>query len=137
VAEKKTIEDLLAARAEREARAEAVKAAHERLLLELDDRFSTDLGPREVAWDWINEENTAEVGPICLKLAEPVTFKAFQSKTGATYEDAMAFVTPNVVYPTKDTWTAVAVQRQALVFRAAGALMSLAGVHKETFRKKP
>jgi len=136
-APKKTREELLAARAAREAQAAKDDEAHELLVLELEDRFSSELGKRGVAFEIANEDNAAGAGPIVVKPAEPVTFKAFQAKSGATLEDTLAFVTPSVVYPSREIWTALAVQRQSLLYRAAAALMTLHGASKETFRQKP
>lgn len=146
-APKKTREELRAARAERRAKFAAALEAHEDLCDELEDRFETQLGRRGVAWDMINDgkdldetgqpyEAVPEWGPIAVKLGEPVTFKSFQSKSGAAIEDCGAFVLPAVIYPSKEVWNGLATERGALVFRLTKALMGLHGVKKESFRTK-
>jgi hypothetical protein len=133
---KKTREELLAARAQRQEEAAAVKETHELLLLELEDRFCMQLGKIGVAWAFANEDNSGEAGPIVVKLGETAAFKAFQAKDGASLENTFTFVSSAVVYPEKAVWNALALSRPALVYRACAALMKLFGTSKESFQAK-
>jgi hypothetical protein len=133
---KKTKEELLAARAEREAEAAKVQDAHETLILELEDRYSTTLGKRGVAFEIANEANMAEAGPIVVKLGEPVAHKTWMSKSPGTPEDMFAYVKPAVVFPDGNAFNELALSRAGILQEACAALMQLHGVNLENFRKK-
>ena len=133
----KTREELLQARAARDEAATAAREAHDFLVLELEDRFSTELGKRGVAFEIANEENSGDAGPIVVKRGEAAAFKAYQSKDGASLEDTFAFVSPAVVYPDKPAWNAISMTAPALVYRACAALLQLYGSSRENFKVKP
>jgi len=133
----KTREELLAARAARQEAAQAEKEKHDDLVLELEDRFCNELGARGAAFEIVNEDNTCGEGPIVVKLGDPTAHKLWQSKAGASPEDAFAYVSPSVVYPEKTQWNALAVRRPQLLLRATAALTKLFGFSEEALKGKP
>jgi hypothetical protein len=135
-----TIEQKIArltkAREERDEAARLAALAHQALCLELDDRFSRELGPRGQAWELVNEDNTNGEGPIVVKLGDPVAHKLWQSKPGAAPEDAFRYVEPSVVYPAKDVFTAIVNRRPQLLLRATAAVTALFGFSEGVLRGK-
>jgi hypothetical protein len=122
---------LLEARAERETKATLAKKAHEDLCLELDDRFSSELGVRGRDWEMVNEsENSNGEGPIVLKLGDPVAHKLWLSRPGSSPEDSFAYVKPMVVYPDGPAFAALAVRRPILLLRCVIAVSELFGQNR-------
>ena len=132
----KTKEELLAARAARERERAEVAEKHELLVLELEDKFATELGREGVAWAMVNRSNQNEEGPVVVKLGDPTAHKLFASKSGATLEDQFAFVSPSVVYPDKVRWNEMAIKRPALLGHAVIALQELFGTNLEELKGK-
>lgn len=119
-------EALLEAKARREsARAEKLEAI-EVLVLELEEKFSEELGDRGVHFEIVDLSDLLEE-PIVLKLGEPVSWKKFTaSKMGEG--DVFDFVSPSVVYPKPDKFTAIVGARPHIGIRCAEALSLLFGV---------
>jgi hypothetical protein len=131
----KTIEELLAARAAREAEAALALEAHKRLVLELEDKFCTELGKRGEAWELVNEDNTNGEGPICVKLGDPTAHKLWQSKP-STPEDQFTYVSPSVIYPDRARFNEIAVRRPQLLSRCTAAMTRLFGFSDEVLKGK-
>src|ERR1700741_3893605 len=132
----KTKEELLAARAEREKAAAVEKEKHDLLVLELEDKYCTELGPRGAAFDIVNEDNTNGEGPIVVKLGDPTAHKVWQSKPGSGPEEAFAYVAPSVLYPSGERFNELAHRRPQLVLPATPALTKLFGFSEEALKGK-
>jgi len=124
----------------RETRAQARKdaeQAHADLLLELEDRFETQLGPRGNAYEIVNEDNSCGEGPIVVKPADAVAMKLWKSKDGNTPEDALTLVRPCVVYPEAAQFAAmVSGNRSELLWRTLNAIVKLAGGREKVVQGK-
>jgi hypothetical protein len=136
-----TKEELLAKRAAREAKLAVEQEAHELLCLELEDKYSTELGVRGRAWQMVNEQNDGGVGPIVLKPASLVSQKSYmQNDARGTPEVAGQFVIACVVYPSPEVATAIfhgpTNPRMQLLLRCAIAVQELSGYRDESAAKK-
>lgn len=131
----KTIEELRAARTEREEQAKTAAEAHERLCLELEERFITELGPRGSAFEIVNESNTNAEGPIVLKKPDFGTYKLWKTKPD-TPEDNLAFVRPTIVYPEAAAFEALAGRRGLMIDRVLKAALALIGSEQAAARGK-
>jgi hypothetical protein len=136
-----TKEELLAKRAAREAKLAVEQEAHELLCLELEDKYSTELGVRGRSWQMVNEQNDNGVGPIILKPAALVFQKSYmQNEARATPEVAGQFVLPCVIYPPAEAAKTIfhdpAAPRLQLLLRCALALQALSGYRDEDAAKK-
>jgi hypothetical protein len=120
-------ERLLRARAEREEAARSEREAHELVVLELEDRFSSELGKRGSAFELVNEENSCGEGPIVVKAGDTVAHKAWMAKAGATIEDQFAYAVPWVIYPERELASALFLRRPQLLSRVVIALNQLYG----------
>lgn len=132
-----TKEELLAKRADREAKLAQEAEAHEMLCLELEDKWSAELGLRGRAFEIVNEENVAGVGPIVVKLPTLAAQKAYQrSDAKDSPEVAQIYVKPCVVYPAPDVLSGILNDRHQLCLRCCLALTRLAGYYDEDAVKK-
>jgi hypothetical protein len=121
-------DELLRKRAEREAAAAKADEAHRDLVLALEDKYITELGPRGVSFEIVNEENSGAEGPIVLKLPEATAVKAYMaSATPTPMEDLFKYVKPSVLYPEATVFASLAVRRQLLLSRCVRALNDMAG----------
>jgi len=123
--------ELLAARADREAKSQELKQAHADLCLELDAKYSSELGKRGRDWEMVNEvENSCDEGPIVVKMGDPVHHKLWQSKPGASPEDSFAYVKFMVVHPEPAAFAVIAVRRPELLLRVVIACNQLFGQNR-------
>jgi hypothetical protein len=122
--------ELLAAKAERDGAAVEEAKAHAMLLLELEAKFSAELGRRGQAFEIVNEDNDLGIGPIVVKPPEELAVKRWDMKPDETPEDRAMLVTPCVVYP--DNFSAVTRGRPLIVKRCAVAVLNLAGLGQKT-----
>jgi hypothetical protein len=120
---------LLQARAERQKKLADEDEAHADLVLELDDKYSTELGPRGRAFEIVNEDNSGGEGPIVVKMAEATAHKQYMaSPTPTPLEDQFKYVRPSVLYPDGTVFADLGVRRPILVQRCCRALEHLAGL---------
>lgn len=122
--------ELLAAKAEREAVAAVAVERHQDAILELEERFSRELGARGNAYEIVNEDNDCGVGPIVVKRAEDLAMKQWEAKEGDTPEDRFLLVRPCVVYPEAGEFVRIATDRSKLVLRCCAAILALAGAKR-------
>ena len=112
-----------------EARAKA-REAREIEGLELELRFSEELGARGAHFELIDSGELGE-GHIVVKLGPEVLLKRFLATKTTTPEDVAQFVRPCVVHPEPETFDAIVSRRPALAVRASMALLNLYGMKKE------
>jgi hypothetical protein len=123
-------QELLAAKAERDAVAAAAEQAHKDLVLELEDRYARSLGPRATAFEIVNEDNDCGIGPIVVKRAEDVAIKQWEAKDGDSPEDRFLLVRPCVLYPEAGEFVKLTTDRSHLVKRCLNAILRLAGAKR-------
>jgi hypothetical protein len=118
-------EKLAAARASKDAR-EKMKAeetaSRELEVLELEERFEKELGPRGSFFEVVETVD----GPIVLKLGEAVLHTRF-AESKVTPNDIHDYVFPCVAYPTKEKFLEIVGRRPGLALRCANALATLYG----------
>ncbi|MDQ2782607.1 MAG: hypothetical protein M3Y26_08770 [Actinomycetota bacterium] len=112
-----------------EARAKA-REARELEGLELELRFSDELGPRGAAFEMVDSGDLGE-GFLVVKLGSEVLLKRFVASKTTTPEDISQFVRPCLVHPAPELFDEIVSRRPALASRAAHALMNLFGLKKE------
>jgi hypothetical protein len=119
--------------AEKEKRDDAeIEAAKLREIqeLELDEKYSRELGPRGVAFDILKTSK----GPIAVRLGEAVLYKRFRAKyvgeKEPTLEDIQAFVQPCVLYPERDIFLDL-IDKHAMLGSAIANLLADLYVAKE------
>jgi hypothetical protein len=112
-----------------EERAKA-REARELESLELEIRFTGELGPKGAQFEIVDSGELGE-GLIVVKLGPEVLLKRFLASKTTTPEDVAQFVRPCVVHPEPETFDAIASRRPALAARACHALMNLYGLKKE------
>jgi hypothetical protein len=125
-------EKLARARADQARRAEeraAEKEAAELEHFDLVSRFEKELGVLDRAFTIVDLSELGE-GFVVLKLGEGVLWKTFvASKMDVV--DTEAFVLPNVVHPSQDTYRDIARRRGFVATRCANALAELYGVKRK------
>jgi hypothetical protein len=132
-----TKEELLANRAEREAKVAKEREANELLCLELEEKYSAELGLRGRAFEIVNEDNTGGVGPIVLKTPTLLAQKSYtQSDAKLTPEVAQAFVNPCVLYPASEVVAGIFNARHQMCLRCVIALSALSGFSDGEQQKK-
>lgn len=129
-------EELLAARAEREKALEAEREAHELLVLELENKHATEMGPRGRAFEIANEDNACGEGPIVVKPADAAAIKLWRSKDGNAPEDAFMMARPSVVYPDPQKFAELTARRPHLLDRTVSAILKLSGVRETIVQGK-
>lgn len=130
-------EALLKARADREKAREDEQRAHDDLVLELEDKYETSLGPRGRAFQIANEDNACGEGPIVVKTADFANYKRWQMKDGDAPEDAIVLLRTCVVYPEPAAFESICGRRPHLIKRAVSAVIALAGVSAAARQGKP
>ena len=116
------LEELRAAKAARDSQKKAEADARELACLELEEKFTKELGPRGTQFEIID---TPE-GPIVVRLGEAVLFKRMRDKPGeANSEDLQNFVSPCVVHPDKAAFSAMIEKRFGVLMRCSAALITL------------
>lgn len=126
------LEDLRAKRAKRESEREAEAQARELQELELEDKYSTDLGPRGKAFEMVVTEH----GIVVVKLGDAATYKRYMASDKDAAESIHQFVAPNVVFPSREEYGRLTVERPFVGVKCAGALLSLYGVKEDARAKK-
>lgn len=121
---------LLAARALRESKLAEEREAHDMLVLELEDKYATELGPRGRAFEIVNEDNSCGEGPIVVRPADAVAIKLWRSKDGNAPEDALMMVRPSVLYPEGPRFADITHRRPHLIDRTVTAILKLSGVRE-------
>lgn len=127
--EKVDVDELRKRKEEREKLREKARKAREAEVLQLEDRFETDLGPRGSAFEIVDSGELGE-GCIVVKLGEEVLWKRF-SASKMNPEDVEQFVKPLVVHPSREKYDEIVGRRGALAIRCAHALATLYGVKLE------
>jgi hypothetical protein len=129
-------EELHAARSLREAKLQEEQQAHEDLVLELEDRYSRELGVRGRSFQIANEENACGEGPIVVKPADAASIKRWKMKEGNAPEDAFALASPCVLYPEGPRFIEIQNRRPQLLEATVAAILQLAGVSQKVFQGK-
>lgn len=116
------------ARADRDAKREEAAKLRRIEELELEERFSTEVGPRGLKFEIISNE----LGNFAFKLPDFVAFKRFNAKgQSITEEDVLQLVLPNVLHPARETATAVFREHAGIAWEAAVVLQGLYKARKE------
>lgn len=118
---KKSKAELLAAREERQ-RAEAERReAHDLEVLELEDRFATELGRRGVDFEIVEEGLET---PIVVKRAIGVVFTKWRSEP-ASAQSTTEFIEASLMHPTKEEFHAMAKDFPPIRDRVESAIAAL------------
>lgn len=120
-AAKKTKAELLAAREVREKAAAERAEAHELAVLELEDRFSTELGTRGVDFEIVEEGLET---PIVVKRALGVVYTKWRSDPN-TVQSTTEFIEASLVYPTREEFHAIAKDFPPIRERCENAIAAL------------
>ena len=129
-------ERLAAAQKEKELReAKRREAAELRELeaLELESKFESELGARGIAFDIVSND----LGNFVVKRADLVAHKKVDAAIDAnkfTIEDAFAFVTPHLVYPTREVFLPILREHSGIVNSARSPCTVLTG--RGSFRSR-
>jgi hypothetical protein len=116
------LEELRANKATRDAKASEEADARELAILELEEKYTSELGKRGRYFEIVE---TPE-GPIVVKLGEGVLFKRLRDKKGEpTSDDIQQFVAPCVVHPDKTTFSKMVEGRFGILTRCSDALLCL------------
>jgi hypothetical protein len=119
-----------AAKADREAAAQLAAEARELLVLDLEARFSAELGPAGQAFEVLEFRQIDKV--VALKRAAAVVVKRFDAaatkKTGQGDADAMEYVLPSVLHPSREEFRSWSGDHQAIVWECAAALRRMEGL---------
>jgi hypothetical protein len=119
-----------AAKAEREAVAQAASEARELLVLDLDAKLSAELGAAGAAFEVLEFRQIDKV--VALKRAASVVVKRFDAaakkKSGQDDADALEYVLPSVVHPTKEVFRSWMGDHPAIVWECAAALRRMEGL---------
>lgn len=116
-------------KAEREKAIEDRKRKFELELLELEEKFEAELGPRGSAFEIVDATDQGE-GFIVLKLGYGVAYHAFKNSK-MKEKDVHAFVLPCVVHPERAKFLELVERRHELPIRCANALVTLHGAKAE------
>lgn len=138
-----TIDERLAearlAKAEREKKLEEVAKARELLVLDLEAKYDAELGQAGVHFEVLEFKQIDKV--VAVKRAAPIVVKRFddsaKKKTGQTVEDAMDYVLPNLLHPTKEEFKGWCSVHASLMWEAAGALRRMEGLRASEVAGKP
>lgn len=95
-------------------------------ILELEERFVRELGARGAMFEVVDSVE----GPVVVSLGEAVLFKRF-SESKMEMEDAAQFVTPCIVFPSREKFTEIVGRRPVVLTRCATALGTLFGLKRE------
>ncbi len=121
---------LRAEKATREAAQTETREAAEIECLELESKFSSELGKLGVDFAMVFDPDLGSDGIIVVKLGSDLAFRRFVDATvsASGLADASAmyeFVAPAVVHPTQEQYAALVRARGGLANRACDALSSL------------
>ncbi len=125
-----TLAELKAKKAELDEARESAREARELEGLELEIRFTAELGPMGSQFEMVDSAELGE-GFLVVKLGPEVLLKRFVNSKTNTPEEVAQFVRPCLVHPEPEKFDEIASRRPALVIRAAHALMTLYGLKKE------
>lgn len=116
-------------------KARAKKAlANEEKAIELELQYEKELGSRGAHFEMIDLTHMDE-GFVVVKLGDGVVHNRFvESKQNEA--DLADFVRPNVVYPAKSEYDAIAHRRPGVAHQCAHALLSLYGLKANADAKK-
>jgi hypothetical protein len=116
-------------RAKREDEARQRAEAVELEALELEEKYTAELGPRGVKFDMV----TNDVGVFVVKLGEFVAHKRFNSKGDeVSEEDVFALVTPSLIYPPAITALPLLRTHAGIAWDLALAMQRMYRARKET-----
>jgi hypothetical protein len=115
-------------RAEREAAYAASDAAFELRELELDAKYSAEIGRRGVDWAMVSEAKANVL--VIVKLGSDLAFRAYidavtTTEGGVDAADLFAFVAPCVVHPGQQEYAEIVRARGFIANRCADAVSSL------------
>ncbi len=102
--------------------------------LELDSRFSREIGKRGVDWAMVSE---ARIGVIVIvKLGSDLSFRKYidavnNADGGVDPTELFNFVSPSVVYPSQEEYAEIARTRGFIANRCADALGHLHGMREK------
>jgi hypothetical protein len=138
-----TIDERLAdarqAKADREKKIEDASKIRELLVLDLEAKYDAELGPAGVAFEIIEFKQLDKV--CAVKRSAPVVVKRFdlaaKKKTGQTDEDALEYVIPNLLHPSKEEFRSWLGQHPSIVWECAGALRRMEGLRAQEVAGKP
>ncbi len=121
---------LRAEKATREAAQTETREAAEIECLELESKFSSELGKLGVDFAMVFDPDLGSDGIIVVKLGSDLAFRRFVDATVsasglASSADMYEFVAPAVVHPTQEQYAALVRARGGLANRACDALSSL------------
>jgi hypothetical protein len=110
-------------KAKREAKREEKAKLRKLEALQLEAKYSEELGEKGVKFDI----HSTDVGNFVLKLAEFISHKRFNAKSGngLAEEDVFAFVVPSVVFPDRDTTTRLFREHVQIAWRCAALLQAM------------
>lgn len=128
----KTLEELKAAKAARDAQYAAADEALELQELQLDDEFSEKLGRRGVDFEIVS---TAK-GLFVVKKPDFLTAKRFNAAENKSEEDVIQFVLPCVAHPERQVFQAVVVEHGGIAYRCAMAMLKMYEARAEERGKK-
>jgi hypothetical protein len=109
-------------KAKRDKAIEDARDAAELEVLDLDEKFSKELGPRGIEFEIV----TTSVGPVVLKRGEAVLQNRL-SQSKVTDADVVEYVVPCVVHPTREKFLDMIDKRPLIASRCALALATLFG----------
>lgn len=118
--------ELIAKEEARQKDREAARQKAELELLEIVDKYETEIGPRGQRFQVIDATALGE-GLIVLKLGEEVLWKRYTASK-MTDADTFDFVFPCVVHPAKELFAEIVSRRGAIAGRCAKALGELYGL---------
>ena len=118
------------AKATREAAQAATREASEIEVLELEEKFSTELGKLGVDFAMVHDPDMGSDGIIVVKLGSDLAFRKFVDATVASEglanaAEMYAFTAPAVVHPSREKYTEIVRARSGLANRTCDALSSL------------
>lgn len=130
---------LRAEKAAREATLEDERVAFELRELELDARYTNELGRSGVDWAMVSDVRLGVI--VVVKLGADLAFRRFTDAVataeGAPDADALfQFTAPCVVYPTQDEYAELVRKRGFVSNRCADAVMSLHAMRQKKIEGK-
>jgi hypothetical protein len=107
-------------------------------MAELEVEYTEKFGRRGEDWDLVD---AGPHGPIVVKRGDAVTAKAYRAKLrkanySPTDEDDIAFVTPNVEYPSTKELHEIIFNRKFLLPKLVDAVSTLFGLWEDKAQKK-
>lgn len=114
------------AKAKREIARQKALRDNELQLLELEAKYESELGPRGEEFEIVDASDIG-AGIVVVKLGESVLWTRYTA--GKMSEaDTLDFVTPQIVFPERERFLALANRRGHLATRCANAIASLHGM---------